>query len=130
MTITMNDDRLVSIAQLREFLKLSKSARFERSNREETYQWIGKILGKFRYFSESKKNRGIVKSYIRMVTGYSDTQLDRLIQRKKTCGRVVARERTQPTFPRIYTPEDIALIAMVDNAENRRTGGAVKKTLA
>ena len=130
MTISMNDDNIVSIAQAREFLRVSISARFSRKDTGEAYDWIGRTLGKFRYFSESKKNRGFVKGYIRTMTGYSDTQLDRLILRKKESGRVYAKERTQPTFPRVYTAEDIALIALVDNAESRRTGGAVKKTLS
>lgn len=130
MTITMNDDSIVSIAQAQEFLKFSQGARFSRKDKEDAYDWIGRTLGKFRYWSESKKNRGIVKQYVHSMTGYSDTQLDRLIRRKKESGRVYAKERTQPTFPRVYTPEDIALIAKVDNAESRRTGGAVKKTLS
>ena len=64
------------------------------------------------------------------MTGYSETQVDRLIRRKRDVGRVVARARTQPVFPRTYTAEDVVLIAEVDNAEGRRTGGALKKTLA
>ena len=99
-------------------------------HRDEAYEWIGNTLGKFRYFSESKKNRGLVKGYIQKMTGYSETQVDRLIRRKRDVGRVVARARTQPVFPRTYTAEDVALIAEVDNAEGRRTGGALKKTLA
>lgn len=130
MTISMQDDHLVSIAQLEEFAKLSRGARFARTNRAEAYAWIGRTLGRFRYFSESKKNRGTIKAYIRTMTGYSDTQLDRLIQRKKRWGYLVPKERTQPTFPRVYTPEDIALVAAVDNAEGRRNGHALQKTLA
>ena len=130
MTIGMNDDNVVSIAQLREFLKLSNSATFSRANVDEAYEWVGTVLGKFRYFSESKKHRSVVKSYVRKMTGYSDSQVDRLINRKRKTGRVVRNARTQPIFPRVYTAEDIALIAEVDNAEGRRTGGALKKTLA
>ena len=126
----MNDDNVVSIAQLREFLKLSNGAAFSRQDRDETYEWIGRTLGKFGYHRLAKKEKGVVRAYIRRMTGYSDTQLDRLIRRKRDVGRVVKRERTQPTFPTIYTPEDIALIAEVDNAEGRRTGGALQKTLA
>lgn len=129
MTIGMNDDNVVSIAQLREFLKLSKGAKFTSSNRKEAYEWIGKTLGKFRYFRESKKNRGVIKEYIRTLTGYSDSQLDRLIVRKRTTGWVFEKERTQPVFWRRYLPEDIALLVLLDNAEGQRTGGALKKTL-
>jgi transposase InsO family protein len=130
MNMAMNDDNVVSVAQLREFVKLSNSAKFSSVSRDETYEWVGNTLGKFRYFSESKKNRGPVKGYIQKMTGYSETQVDRLIRRKRDVGRVVARKRTQPVFPRVYTQEDIALIAEVDNAEGRRTGGALRKTLA
>ena len=130
MTISMNDDHVGSVRELREFVKLSRGAVFRSKNRGEAYEWIGKTLGKFRYFGESKKNRSTVKRYIALMSGYSETQVDRLIRRKKETGRVVLKERTQPTFPRVYTPEDIARIVQVDNAEGRRTGAAVKKTLA
>lgn len=129
MTLNMNDDSMVSIAQAQEFLKFESGTRFSKADRDEAYAWIGNTLGKFRYFSETKKNRGVVKAYLGAVTGYSDGQIDRLILRKKESGRVCLKERTQPTFPRVYTPDDIALISEVDNAESRRTGGAVKKTL-
>lgn len=124
----MNDDAVVSIAQIQELIKLSNSATFIRNNQTEAYQWINLTLGKFRYFRESKKNRGIIKQYIRSMTGYSDPQVDRLIARKKQTGNIRKGERTQPTFSKVYTPEDIALLVTVDNAEERRTGQAVKKT--
>lgn len=130
MTISMQDDHIVSIAGLEELAKLSRSAVFARTNRAEAYEWIGRTLGRFRYFSETKKNRGVIKAYIRTMTGYSDAQADRLIRRKKAWGRIIPKERTQPTFPRVYTVEDIARIAEVDNAEGRRNGRALQKTLA
>src|SRR3990167_10960589 len=130
MTISMQDDHIVSIAGLRELAKLSRNAVFARTNRDEAYAWIGRALGKFRYFSETKKNRGVIKAYVRAMTGYSDTQLDRLIARKKAWGRIVPKERTQPVFPRVYTVEDVARIAEVDNAEVRRNGRALQKTLS
>lgn len=124
----MVDDSIVSMAQLTELVKLGNSATFIRHNREEAYAWINHTLGRFRYFRETKKHRSIIKAYIRSMTGYSDAQIDRLIVQKKQRGRIRTHERTQPTFPRTYTPDDIALLAEVDNAEQRRTGGAVKKT--
>ena len=126
----MNDDSMVSIAQVKEFLKFGGEARFSKTDRNEAYEWIGRTLGKFRYFGETKKNKSIIKTYLAAMSGYSGAQLDRLILRKRETGRVCLKERTQPTFPRVYMPEDIALIAEVDNAESRRTGGAVKKTLS
>lgn len=128
MTIGMNDDNVTSIAQLREFLKLLNSATFTSEDISEAYEWIGRTLGKFQYRSLRKKDKGVVKKYLMAMTGYSETQVDRLIARKKKVGRIVKQKRTQPNFPRIYTPEDVALLAEVDNAEGRRTGGALKKT--
>ena len=130
MTIHMNDDSVVSVAQLRELVKLSECAKFEAKGREDAYAWVEKILRRFRYFRESKKNRGVVKSYVKAMTGYSETQVDRLIRRKKETGKVVLKKRTQPTFPAVYTPEDVTLLAEVDNAEGRRTGAALRKTCA
>ena len=130
MTLGRNDDNVVSIAQLREFLKLSQGAKFTSENRKEAYEWVGRTLTKFRYSRLRKKEKGIVKKYLITMTGYSETQIDRLINRKKEWGRVVPKKRTQPTFERVYTSEDIALLSEVDNAEGRRTGGALRKTLA
>lgn len=130
MIINMNDDNVVSIAQLKEFSKLSKSATFNSASVEEAYEWISRTLGKFRYTHLKKKDKGVVKKYLRDMTGYSETQIDRLIARKKKIGRIVKRKRTQPNFPRVYTSEDVALLVEVDNAEGRRTGGALKKTFA
>ena len=124
----MNDDSMVSMAQLREFLKLSKGATFNRKDTTEAYQWIGRTLGKFRYHRVPKKERSLIKRYLITMTGYSETQIDRLIHRKKEKGVIRKQARTQPEFARIYTADDIALLSEVDNAENRRTGGAVKKT--
>lgn len=124
----MNDDNVVSIAQLREFLKLSNRATFTSVSVDEAYEWIGRTLGKFGYHHLRKKEKGIVKQYLITMTGYSETQIDRLIARKKKCGRIVKRARTQPEFVRFYTSEDIALLSEVDNAEGRRNGAAVKAT--
>jgi hypothetical protein len=126
--MNMNDDSVVSMAQLRELIKLGNSATFIRNNKEEAYAWINTTLGKFRYQGRKKREKSIIRTYLRMMTGYSNTQINRLIQRKRTTKTIRVQKRTQPTFPRVYTADDIALIVETDNAEQRRTGGAVKKT--
>src|SRR3989338_2629376 len=106
MTINMNDDHIESVAQLKELVKLGKCVRFESKGVEETYEWIGRTLGRFRYSVESKKSRGIIKEYIVTMTGYSESQIDKLIRRKKDIGLVILKKRTQYAFPTIYTPTD------------------------
>ena len=128
MTINMDDTNITSLAQLKEFAKLSSRITLTKTNTKETYVWISKILTRFKYKNESKKNKSSIKKYLRSMTGYSNTQLDRFIYEKKNYGAIRVKERTQNTFTRFYTIEDIALLAEVDNAEQRRTGKAVKKT--
>lgn len=124
----MDDSHITSLAQLKEFAKLTRSATFTKTNREEAYEWINEVLTKFRYFREQKKGKGIIKGYVCTMTGYSNTQVARLISVKKRRGRIRVKERTQNTFPTWFTKEDIALLAEVDNAEGRRTSKAVKRT--
>lgn len=126
MTIDMNDDHIMSISQLNEIVKFGRGVKFNSDNKKETYEWIGKSLGKFHYFGESKKNKGILKSYIIMMTGYSEGNVDRLIQRKKQTGRVFLKERTQNVFAKRYEAEDIVLLAETARTCQYPNGKAVK----
>lgn len=124
----MNDDHLVSIAQLKEFSKLVNSAKFSsNSSKVETYRWIDTTLGKFRYFYLKKKDKGIVKKYIMNMTGYSEGAVDKLIARKKKFGRILVKERTQYSFQRFYEPSDISLLAEVANITLNQNGRALKE---
>ena len=49
MTINMNDDSRMSIAQIKEFAKLTKG-NFKINNKQETYECINKTIVKFHYF--------------------------------------------------------------------------------
>ena len=110
----MNDDHLVSVAQLKEFAKLSNSAKFNcNSSKVETYEWVDKTLGKFKYRSLKKKEKSIVKKYIVKMTGYSDGSVDKLIARKKKFGKIFVKERTQNTFTKFYEGKDVELLAEV-----------------
>lgn len=125
----MNDDSLISVAQLKQFAKLQDGAKFNSKDKKEAYKWIGATLGKFRYFSETKKNKGIIKNYIGTITGYSEGNIDKLIARKKQFGKVFIKERTQNTFASFYTNEDVALLAKVVNAYRGQNGQAIRKVL-
>lgn len=131
MLIKMHDANIVSVAQLREFVKLSKCARFSSSStKEETYQWIEDALGKFRYFSlRKKKERGIVLSYLVQMTGLSRGHVKRLVKRKNRNGKILRITSTRHFFPRIYGSEDIARLILTDNAHGRMSGEATKRIL-
>ena len=127
----MKDDHLVSVAQLAEFIKLGNTAKFKStSSKEETYAWVGAALGKFGYFSLRKKDKSIVKKYIMTMTGYSEGAADKLIARKRKCGKIFVKGRTQNGFIRFYGPSDVALLAEVSNVTLNQNGRALKEMCA
>lgn len=125
----MNDSHIVSVAQIKAFLKVDSAIKFKAASKKEQYKWINDVLTKFRYFSLKKKDKGIVRGYIVKMTGLSQSQADRIIIRKKKFGRVFLNSTARHRFPRKYTPTDIALLVKTDNAHNRLSGPATKKIL-
>ena len=61
------------------------------------------------------------------VTGYSRQQLTRLIRQYKNQGKLSIGIRTQHSFPRHYSKEDILLLAYMDNLHEHPCGAVVKK---
>ncbi len=120
---------MVSIAQVKEFIKVSKDIKFQGAKRKDKYEWIETVLLRFRYFTLRKKEKSILKEYVLKMTGFSDAQLTRLIARKKKWGRITAHETKRHRFSRIYTPEDIACLIKTDEAHNRLSGPATKRIL-
>jgi len=120
----MNDDHIVSVAQLFDIVQQRSGIRFESKDRKEAYPWIEKTLIRFRYGRETRKHKGIIKRYLIMMTGYSERMIDKLIQRKKETKKVLPMERTQHTFAAKYTVEDVASLADVMKAHNYPNGKA------
>lgn len=131
MQIKMNDSNIGSVAQLRELLKLTNSVKFTSSStKEEMYKWIEEVLMRLRYFSlKKKKERGIVISYIRQMTGLSRGHVKKLIKRKKKNGRILRITGTRYHIPKVYDAEDIARLIETDNAHQRMSGKATKAIL-
>ena len=77
MNITMDDSRLITIIQLREFLKASQKVTVSLSEKPlvEKYKFITKTIHQFSYHTLSKKEKRFVYLYIRKLTGYKKAQL-------------------------------------------------------
>ena len=127
MNINMDDNHIMSVTQLTELVKHGQCVKFKSKDKKETYAWIDWTLGRFKYFRESKKNRGIIKQYIIIMTGLGEGRVDKLIKRKKRKGKVFLMERTQHTFPRKYDVEDILLLTEVSTATDAPNGNSLKK---
>ena len=57
MHINMDDSRIVSIAQLKDFLKVGKDIKFIAVDKKQKYAWINSVLVKFRYFRLKKQDK-------------------------------------------------------------------------
>jgi hypothetical protein len=126
MNITMNDTRIVSIAQVQALAQLTAQVEFKSTTKAETYAWIEETLGKFRYHTCKKKERSVIRGYIMTMTGLSSSQLTRLIARKKKTGKIIVLSTARHSFPHVYTKDDIARLIETDNAHKRLSGPATK----
>ncbi|MDD3085384.1 MAG: integrase [Candidatus ainarchaeum sp.] len=128
MNIVMNDKHIVNISQIKEFAKVN-ILEFKVNSKKEKYEWINKVLNMFKYFSLKKKDRGIVRKYIKTMTGIKDSQLTVLINKKKDVGVILLSSKKKHSFPRIYDSLDTALLAKTDNLHLRPSGPCVKAIL-
>jgi hypothetical protein len=129
MTVDMDDSHLISVAQIREFLKTSALVNFKGVSRKQKYQWVENTLNRFGYFSLSKSSKGIIRDYLIQMTGFSTAQVGRLIKKKRKTGKVLVSSTKRNSFPTTYTPEDIARLADTDNVHLRLSGKATKEIL-
>lgn len=128
MTLDMNDEHLVTITQLENFIAAADGMSFVGRTRKQKYAWIEKILKRFWYLTERKKNQSVIKTFVRKMSGYSDAQMTRLVGqlRKKKCIAVPDSPKHH-SFTSRYTVEDVALLVMTDNAHSRLAGAATRE---
>lgn len=128
----MDDSHLVRLQDIKEFLKLDSSFDFSVNSKKEKYEWIGRALRKFSYLKlKKKKERIIVRKYIRKITKISKSQLSRLIKRFRERGKLLPNYGTlkKNGFPVKYFPKDIALLIKTDKAHRCINGYAAKEIL-
>jgi transposase InsO family protein len=123
----MNDSHMTSIAQLRVFGKFAKGIEFEASCQKEKYDWIATVLTRFQYGTLLKLDKSTVRTYIQKMTGFSRSQLTRLIKKKKKYRIIVASTTKRHQFKTIYTTDDVARLADTDLAHARLSGPATKR---
>jgi len=125
----MNDERLQTIEQVRQFLEGSEPLEFGGVSVEERYHWIEAVLGRFRYYRLKRAENGVIRRYIEKVSGYSRAQVSRLIgeYRRKGCLRKAQCRRHR--FPRRYTLSDITLLARTDELHGYLSGPATRKIM-
>ena len=125
----MNDENLKTIEQVRQFLEGSEGAEFKGITAEERYDWIEKVLVRFRYINLNKAEKGVIRKYIGKVSGYSRSQIARLIREYTQRGQLKKTQYKRHRFPRHYTSEDIILLARTDELHDCLSGPATKKIM-
>jgi len=115
--------------QIQEFLRSSEPIEFTSGRREERYLWVERVLAAQKYRELGKRERGLVRAYLRKVTGLSEAQTTRLVRAFLDHGVVCARPYQRHMFAVRYTAEDIALLAEVDRAHGRLSGPATRRIL-
>lgn len=135
MTIDMKDDAISSIAQLSALVNAAKTLGVEsvkrKDDKDTVYAWIEQLLIRLRYPKLGKKDKGLVRAYLVLYSGYTESHVDHLISRwKKEKCTLSRKERTQPEFERVYTPADIALLADVALAYRHQNGRALREVCA
>jgi hypothetical protein len=125
----MNDEQLQTLEQVRSFIKGSQEVEFRGLNAREKYNWIEEVMKRFRYPKLHKEGKGLIKSYLVKVTGYSRAQLTRLIKRYQQSGKVQPAKYQRHRFPQKYGTEDVALLAKTDQLHGWLSGPATKKIL-
>jgi hypothetical protein len=131
MTIDMNDDAITSIAQLLTFVNTAETLGVESVKRKDdknaVYAWINDLLIRLRYRFLGKKDKGLMRRYLVLYSGYAKTHIDHLICAYKENGKIHRKKRTQPAFKTVYTAADIALLADVDIAYRHQNGKALRE---
>src|SRR5664280_1913346 len=128
MKSIMNINDLNTIEQMEHFLTGSQAVAFlVASSKDECYLGIQRTLVKFRYASLNKRSKGVVVRFLIKITGYSRQQITRLVKQYRDTGKIERQQRTYQGFERVYTNEDIRLLAALDERHNTLSGPATKK---
>jgi len=121
-----------SISELKEFLKDACYLEFESVSKDDRNEWIEELLIRYIYKKCDRSDKGVLKKYIGKMTGLSRSQVTRLIAeylKHATLKKDKSIKSKRNCFEKIYTREDIALLAKVDNAHQRLSGPATVKIL-
>ena len=132
MIVTLCTERIRTLDDIRAFLGGNEAADITPHDREAAYAFIERALVRFRYhLGLSRAGKGLVREFLAKVTGYSDSQLSRLIAQQRRTGRIRDHRLRPPArpFATVYTTADAVLLAEVDEAFGQLSGPATKRIL-
>src|ERR1017187_4589145 len=129
LIISMKNGERLSLEQIRTFLAASEEFRFEANNREELYGWVTRTLVEQEYGGQKREAKGLLRRYVRKMTGLSRAQVTRLIGQYLESGVVKERNYRRNRFVKRYQAADVKMLAEVDEAHETLSGPATQKIL-
>ncbi|MBU4339118.1 transposase family protein [Patescibacteria group bacterium] len=93
------------------------------------YEFIKIVLLKTRYKKLTKKEKILVKKYLKFLTKYSKSQLKKLIKKWKQGLLFFNPARKKNKFHLVYSAQDIARLVETDIAHNCLSGQATKEIM-
>ena len=132
MIVTLCTERIRTLDDIRAFLGGNEAADITPHGREAAYAFIERALVRFRYhLGLSRAGKGLVREFLAKVTGYSDSQLSRLIAQQRRTGRIRDHRLRPPArpFATVYITADAVLPTEVDEAFGQLSGPATKRIL-
>lgn len=128
MSIMMKNPHLSNCTEIREFLETNKDFEFSIVDKKERYGIIKEVWFGSKYWELSKKDKGVIIEYLKLLTGYRKSQLMVLLKKAKE-GRLFVEDYKRHSFPRKYTDRDIALLAKTDECHSCLNAKATKSVL-
>ena len=133
MVINMDESKLTTIAQIEQFLAATPEIEFSGisdAGDVERYAQVSRVLKRFDYPARRKRERGVLRRYLRRTTGYSRAQITRLIARwrgNRLASIPLKKRYSAPSRPfvRKYTADDIELLVEMDQANEQLCGPAI-----
>jgi hypothetical protein len=128
MIVTLHTQGLKTLAQVQAFVSNTEAISFTLTDRAAAYGWMGDTLKQFHYGRCTRVDKGVLRHYLRKVTGFSRAQVARCIKQFTDAG-VIQDKRRAPAVPfvRRYTTEDIQLLAELDALHGTVAGTTTRK---
>jgi transposase InsO family protein len=128
MIVTLHTQGLKTLAQVQAFVSSNEAISFTLTDRTAAYGWMSDTLKQFHYGRCTRADKGVLRQYLRKVTGFSRAQVARCIKQFTDDGAIKDRRRAPAVpFARRYTPEDIRLLAEMDALHGTVSGTTTRK---
>jgi transposase InsO family protein len=129
MIISMKNWERLTLAEMEEFVRGSRTAILAVQEQEAVYRFLEMLLKAQGYRRLKKSDKGIVRRFAIKVLGLSRAQVSRLICQWMRNHSIQKQPVRRTRFARRYTAQDVALLADVDAAHEDLSGPAIRHVL-